>query len=265
MDTTGRYDRLARHYKWVTWFGIFLNSLFIFPLLLFPRFTLDLLGIELDQLIFARTAGLLLLWISVFYIPASLDLKKYRVHAWLGLPLAHRRRDVLLRGRVCVRLSARLPADCVRRSLHTPLAAGDPSQNPGGRAFAFRLACGKNLESEAALDASRLGGGRSGSGGRYRMVQAAARGGSAFRIYGGVFQVRLDRRRAGAGDPLLDLDRAAAPVSRASAGTRRLQRSRCIQRTRPRHAGGFFNQDHRLPESGYQLRPLSLGHDQVVR
>ncbi len=85
MDTTGRYDRLARHYKWVTWFGIFLNSLFIFPLLLFPRFTLDLLGIELDQLIFARTAGLLLLWISVFYIPASLDLKKYRVHAWLAV------------------------------------------------------------------------------------------------------------------------------------------------------------------------------------
>jgi len=85
MDTTGRYDRLARHYKWVTWFGILLNSLFIFPLLLFPRFTLDLLGIELDQLIFARTAGMLLLWISVFYIPASLDLKKYRVHAWLAV------------------------------------------------------------------------------------------------------------------------------------------------------------------------------------
>lgn len=84
MDATERYQQLAARYKCVTWFGIFLNCLFIFPLLLIPRFTLDLLGIPLDQLIFARTAGLLLLWISIFYIPASVNLKKYRVYAWIA-------------------------------------------------------------------------------------------------------------------------------------------------------------------------------------
>ena len=84
MDAPDRYQRLATRYTRVTWFGIFLNGLFIFPLLLIPRFTLDLLGIPLDQLIFARTAGLLLLWISIFYIPAASNLKKYRVYAWIA-------------------------------------------------------------------------------------------------------------------------------------------------------------------------------------
>lgn len=84
MNPAERYARLAQRYKWVTWFGIFLNCLFIFPLLLIPRFTLDLLRIPLDELIFARTAGLLLLWISIFYIPAAGNLKKYRVYAWIA-------------------------------------------------------------------------------------------------------------------------------------------------------------------------------------
>ena len=79
------YDRLAKWYRWVTWFGIFLNSLFIFPLLFAPRFALDILGFNVDPLIFARIPGMLLLWISVFYIPAALDLKKYRVYAWLAM------------------------------------------------------------------------------------------------------------------------------------------------------------------------------------
>jgi hypothetical protein len=79
------YDQLAQWYKRVTWFGIFLNSTFIFPLLFAPRFALDILGINVDPLIFARIPGMLLLWISVFYIPAALDLKKYRVYAWLAM------------------------------------------------------------------------------------------------------------------------------------------------------------------------------------
>jgi Cytochrome C oxidase, cbb3-type, subunit III len=79
------YDQLFKWYKRVTWFGIFLNSLFIFPLMLAPRFTLDLLGIDCQPMIFARACGMLLLWISVFYIPATIDLKKYRVYAWLAM------------------------------------------------------------------------------------------------------------------------------------------------------------------------------------
>src|SRR5438552_18901119 len=84
MTPAEQYQRLETSYKLVSWLGILLNSLFIFPLLLIPGPTLDLLRIPLDQLIFARTAGLLLLWISIFYIPVSFDLKRYRVYAWLS-------------------------------------------------------------------------------------------------------------------------------------------------------------------------------------
>ena len=80
-----KYTQLARWYKNVTWFGIFLNSLFIFPLLFAPSFFLKLLGLSADPIIWAMLPGMLLLWISVFYIPASLNLKKYRVMAWLAI------------------------------------------------------------------------------------------------------------------------------------------------------------------------------------
>ena len=84
MDTD-RYDRLARRYQRVTWFGIFLNSLFIFPLLFAPRFFLGLLGLAVNPIIWGMLPGMLLLWISIFYIPATVDLKKYRVYAWLAI------------------------------------------------------------------------------------------------------------------------------------------------------------------------------------
>ncbi len=41
---------ILRHTK-VVWFGIFLNSLFIVPLLFFPRWMLDLFHIPLEELI----------------------------------------------------------------------------------------------------------------------------------------------------------------------------------------------------------------------
>jgi len=85
MNAAERYARLAKRYKQVTWLGIVLNCFFIFPLLLIPGFTLQLLKIPVpEDLIFVRTAGLLLLWITIFYVPASFDLKKYRVYAWLS-------------------------------------------------------------------------------------------------------------------------------------------------------------------------------------
>ena len=85
MDTAA-YDKLAREYKWVTWFGIFLNSLFIFPLLIAPVWFLGLLELSVPSpIIWAQLPGMLLLWISIFYIPATIDLKKYRVFAWLAI------------------------------------------------------------------------------------------------------------------------------------------------------------------------------------
>lgn len=50
-----------------------------------PRFAFNLLHLNVDPLIYARIPGMLLLWISVFYIPAIYDLKKYRVYAWLAM------------------------------------------------------------------------------------------------------------------------------------------------------------------------------------
>jgi hypothetical protein len=79
------YERLARWYKWVTWFGIILNLLFVIPLVLTPEFILRLLDLHLEPVLWARVSGMLLFIISAFYIPASLNLKKYRIHAWLAI------------------------------------------------------------------------------------------------------------------------------------------------------------------------------------
>jgi hypothetical protein len=67
------------------WFGIFLNSLFIIPLLFFPRWMLDLFGIPLEQLIWARESAGLLMIISVFYVPAAVDFGRYRANAYIAV------------------------------------------------------------------------------------------------------------------------------------------------------------------------------------
>ena len=69
----------------LVWFGIFLNSLFIIPLLFFPRWMLDLFGIPLDQLIWARESAGLLMIISVFYVPAAIDFGRYRANAYIAI------------------------------------------------------------------------------------------------------------------------------------------------------------------------------------
>jgi hypothetical protein len=67
------------------WFGIFLNSLFIVPLLFFPRWMLDLFNIPLEELIWARAAAGLLMIISVFYVPAAVDFMRYRANAYIAV------------------------------------------------------------------------------------------------------------------------------------------------------------------------------------
>ena len=69
----------------LVWFGIFLNALFIIPLLFFPRWMLDLFNIPLDQLIWARESAGLLMIISVFYIPAAIDFGRYRANAYIAV------------------------------------------------------------------------------------------------------------------------------------------------------------------------------------
>jgi hypothetical protein len=67
------------------WFGIFLNILFIIPLLFFPQWMLDLFSIPLDQLIWARESAGLLMIISAFYVPAAIDLGRYRANAYIAI------------------------------------------------------------------------------------------------------------------------------------------------------------------------------------
>ncbi len=67
------------------WFGIFLNSLFIVPLLFFPRWMLDLFNIPLESLIWARASAGLLMIISVFYVPAAIDFGRYRANAYIAV------------------------------------------------------------------------------------------------------------------------------------------------------------------------------------
>lgn len=67
------------------WFGIFLNALFIIPLLFFPRWMLDLFGIPLEELIWARESAGLLMIISVFYVPAAIDFGRYRANAYIAV------------------------------------------------------------------------------------------------------------------------------------------------------------------------------------
>jgi hypothetical protein len=66
----------------VIWTGIGVNMLFVIALFFFPKPFFDLLGLELTDTILARTSGMLLFIISVFYIPAAWDVDRYRANAW---------------------------------------------------------------------------------------------------------------------------------------------------------------------------------------
>jgi hypothetical protein len=77
-------DWILRH-AILVWLGIFLNALFIVPLLIDPRWILDLFGIPLDQLIWARAAAGLMMIISTFYVPAAIDFGRYRANAYIAV------------------------------------------------------------------------------------------------------------------------------------------------------------------------------------
>jgi hypothetical protein len=74
-----------RRHTILIWFGIFLNALFIVPLLFFPRWMLDLFHIPLEHLIWARESAGLLMIISVFYIPPAVDFHRYRANAYIAV------------------------------------------------------------------------------------------------------------------------------------------------------------------------------------
>ena len=68
------------------WLGIVVNLFFIIPLCFFPEFLLNLFQMTIPvPLIWVRAAGLLLLEISILYIPGALDPYRYKATAWMSI------------------------------------------------------------------------------------------------------------------------------------------------------------------------------------
>ncbi len=71
-----------------TWFrrvvalGIVANMFFVVPLFFFPETFLGWFDIDPPDPIWARPTGMLLFIISVFYVPAVVDMDRYRANAW---------------------------------------------------------------------------------------------------------------------------------------------------------------------------------------
>lgn len=75
---------IARH-SLVVWIGILLNLALIIPLIFYPSWILGLLDIPLRETVWARFAGWLLLIISCFYVPATIDFRRFKANAWLSV------------------------------------------------------------------------------------------------------------------------------------------------------------------------------------
>ena len=73
----------ARWFQRVTWVGIFANLALALPTIAAPAFMIDRIGLPTATPdLWPRFAGLLLVLLSVFYMPAATDVNRYRVVAW---------------------------------------------------------------------------------------------------------------------------------------------------------------------------------------
>ena len=76
----------ARWFGRVVWAGIFINMFFVIPLCFFPEQLLSFLKMDIPSpIIWVRAAGLLLLEISILYIPGALDPYRYKATAWMSV------------------------------------------------------------------------------------------------------------------------------------------------------------------------------------
>lgn len=82
IDSLSRWK--SRHAQ-IVWLGIVLNLGFILPLLFWPEWFLSLFGLRAEPLIWPRFSGLLLGILTIFYIPATFDIDRYRIFAWLSV------------------------------------------------------------------------------------------------------------------------------------------------------------------------------------
>ena len=70
-------------FKRVVWIGVLANFALAVPTLLAPEFMIRLVGVPMaNPVLWPRFAALLLILLSVFYIPGANDYVRYRTTAW---------------------------------------------------------------------------------------------------------------------------------------------------------------------------------------
>ena len=78
--------RAQMWFKRVMWLGIVANMALAVPTLLAPERMIELIGLPMPSpLLWTRFAALLLIILSLFYIPAAIDPVRYRPVAYLTL------------------------------------------------------------------------------------------------------------------------------------------------------------------------------------
>lgn len=88
MNVAARHSlsRWKFRHSLVVWIGIILNLLLAVPLLLAPHWVLGVFDVPVgSSTIWPRFSGGLLILLSVFYVPMTFDLDRYRIFAWLAV------------------------------------------------------------------------------------------------------------------------------------------------------------------------------------
>ena len=86
MNPTSSVSAAETWFKRVLWLGIMANLGLAVPTLIAPARVMALSNIPpATPLVWPRFAGLLLILLSVFYMPAGLDPNRYRVVAWIAV------------------------------------------------------------------------------------------------------------------------------------------------------------------------------------
>ena len=86
MTTSQSASSKRRWFGRVMWVGIVANFALAIPTLLFPERMLELTNLPLaTPIMWPRFAALLLILLSVFYMPAAVDPDRYRAIAWMAV------------------------------------------------------------------------------------------------------------------------------------------------------------------------------------
>ena len=74
---------MAKWFSRVVWIGIFSNLALAVPTLVAPAQMMERVGVPpASPLLWPQFSALLLILLSIFYIPAALDFARYRITAW---------------------------------------------------------------------------------------------------------------------------------------------------------------------------------------